>query len=281
MAYVMHAKESGRPRRPIIGPLHRALAATAVVLGLGTAAALLASCVEGVDDDRVAPTTGPDDGQAGSADRLSDLDATIIDELAFAASRFAPATDPTGAPYLSCSIRYDGIDWSATADEIVQAHRAASAVPCAAEPWYHATAFQNGILTFMALVGEQALTEAAPVSDSADAVAASLLQQGFDRLAAIDVISSGRCERGQVQVALFTLAGDGLPVEGLDGLLDGAAASGATVEPTEHVTVISGGGAGCATAIIHGDRILGWVTSGDTAGVREAVAGLRLGSLRP
>lgn len=233
----------------------------------------LVSCVGESDDDLAVPDSNQDRALYG----LASVAPGPIDELAFAAdSRFTPTTDPGGSPYLSCSIEYGTIDWEADPETIVQAHTAASAVPCAGETWYHNTAFQNGILTFMALVGEQNLAAAAPKSETADAVAISLRSQGFDRLAAMDIASSGRCEQGQVQAALFTLRDADQPVEGLEALLESAEVSGAEIERTEAFTVITGAGAPCATAIVHRDRILGWVTTDSVDRLKQAVGALQL-----
>ncbi len=282
--------ESGRPRRTIIGLVRPASAISASVATrfgswlpcLASVSCLvlvscpvLVSCVAGSDDDLADADT---DEVTTAPDRASEA----MDELAFAATaRLTPPTDPGGSRYLTCSIDYRDIDWDAEPHNVVQSHTAASAVPCAGETWYHNTAFQNGILTFMALVGEETLANAVPSSEAPEAVAFSLRAQGFDRLAAIDIASSGRCERGQVQAALFTLADRNQPVDGLEQLLASAEASGASVERSEVMTVISGGGAPCATAIVHSDEILGWVTTADAERVRLAVAEFNLGQNTP
>lgn len=264
MAYMMHATESGRPRRTING-LPRALATAAAVVGICLAGLGLTSCVDGSDDDYASETSIVPDTTGG-------LTSEEVERLAFAAfSGFAPPTDPGGSPYRNCTIEYGEIDWDGEPAAIVRSHTEASAVPCAGETWYHNTAFQNGILTFMALVGEEALAAAAPTSDGPTEVATSLRNQGFDRLAAIDIASSGRCERGQVQAALFTLKDRSQPVEGLQPLIESAQASGAEVEHNEQITFVSGGGAPCATAIVHSDGVLGWVTTMDVARLKLAV----------
>ncbi len=224
--------------------------------------------------------------------------------LAYAdASTHLPATDPGGAPYRTCTSDYRQIDWEAEPGAIVAAHRRASAGPCSTEAWYRRTAFQNAILGFMVLVGEASLAEALPTADDSEAMVASLRRQGFDRLVSMEISDSGPCEGGGVQVAMFTLrtrpsgrdrfdgAVAGSALDGLEALLGGAEAAGATVERGETKTVVTGGGAACATAIVHAGRVFGWLTTSDRGRLDGVLAeldhapgpapGPALGSVRP
>lgn len=189
------------------------------------------------------------------------------------AARILPPTGPGGAPFAGCLIDYRSIDWDADAQVIVDTHAEMSMAPCTGEGWYRETAFQNGILTFMVLVGQEALAAAAPASDGVETMATSLRAQGFDRLATVEVAASGRCDEGEIQAALFTLL-DWATVDGLDSMVQSATANGATVEKTPRFTTITGGGAPCATAIIHSDRTVGWVTAADRAGLEAVLSRL-------
>ncbi|MGH1489534.1 MAG: hypothetical protein ACRBK7_09105 [Acidimicrobiales bacterium] len=265
---MMLATESGRTRRTI-GITSRATAAAAAMLCL-----CLTSCVSGADDDTIGPKTT---SEAADSSANGGLGNAGIGSLAFTGpSTFAPLTAPSGTPYQTCSISYRNIDWEAEPEAIVESHTSASTAACANEAWYRDTAFQNGILTFMALVGEQALADAAPSSDLPATMAASLRSQGFDRLAAIDIITSGRCEQGEVQAALFTLRDSAQAVEGLQSLLDSAEASGAVIDRGQNITVISGAGAPCVTAVVHGDAVLGWITTADIENLELAMAEIKL-----
>lgn len=196
--------------------------------------------------------------------------------LAYAdASTHLPATDPAGAPYRTCFTDYRHLDWEAEPETVVATHRQASAGACSAEGWYRRTAFQNAILGFMVLVGEASLAGALPTADDPAAMVDSLRRQGFDRLDSMEISDSGPCERGGVQLAMFELRQQPIELDhldatkapaaldGLEALLGGAEAAGATVERTETATVVTGGGAACATAIVHTGRVFGWLTTSD------------------
>ena len=204
-----------------------------------------------------------------------------------------PSLAPTGTPYRTCITDYRSIDWTAAAAEVVEAHRAAATAPCTDDDWYRDTAFQNGILTFMLLVGEEELSAAGADGDEPADLAASLSAQGFERLASLEIASSGWCHRGEVQVALATLssagstsaagstssagsAGRAVQAPGLDAIVAKAEAAGAVVDRGPALTVLTGGDVACATGIVHADDVVGWVTASDGATVRAAVARLVL-----
>lgn len=260
------------------GPIHWSVAPIVVVLAL-----LGASCVSSEDRAGSRPPVSTGGSHAGPAD----LPTGRIPDLAFAAepsagaepsaaSALLPPTAPTGTPYRVCPIDYRHVDWNAGPEEIVDAHRRASAVACAEQDWYRETAFQNGILSFMVLVGQATLAAAAPQSDEPAAMVDSLRRQGFDRVRAIDIAGSGRCEEGEVQAALLTLDPGPTVIDGLDSMVASAAANGADVSRRPSVTVISGAGAPCAAAIVHAGNVIGWVTAADRRRLDEAVAAMIL-----
>lgn len=201
-----------------------------------------------------------------------------IDGAVAGPSSAMPALAPTGTGYRSCVTDYGAIDWNGGPRKVIEAHRRAATAPCTAPAWYRDTAFQNGILTFMLLVGEEELAAAAPDGDEPTDLAASLAAQGFDRLATLEIASSGWCHAGEVQVALATLTSTGSEVRtpGLAAIVAKAEAAGAVIDRGPAMTVLTGGDVPCATAIVHADDVVGWVTAADGATVRAAVARLAL-----
>ncbi|MGI9597266.1 MAG: hypothetical protein ACR2QK_13975, partial [Acidimicrobiales bacterium] len=89
-------------------------------------------------------------------------------------SRWLGPAAPSGTSYKSCTTDYGDVDWTSDQETIVDSHAAASTQVCTGQSWYRDTAFQNGILTFMVLVGEATLADAVPVSSVPAAVVDSL-----------------------------------------------------------------------------------------------------------
>lgn len=196
-----------------------------------------------------------------------------------AADAVTPATAPTGTPYRRCVVDYRTVDWEAEPAALLATHHEAAAQPCTEADWYRDVAFQNGILGFMALVGEAELQAAAPASDAAPDMVASLRAQGFDRLAVLEIAGSGSCDEGEVQAAVLRLqaglTGGAAELRGLEAMVVAATTSGATVTAGTDTTIIAGGGAPCTTAIVHDAGVLAWITAGDKAVLHDAVDSLR------
>ncbi len=243
----------------------------AVLAVIGVVCLLVAGTGTGAERNGDAPVElayrGGDERRADSATTAADRGQPIP---------VTPAAAPSGAFYRRCIVDYRGLDWTADAATVVAAHAAASTPPCVEQPWYRETAFQNGILTFMVLVGEQELAAAAPRSDGPRDLDVSLRAQGFDRIAIIEIASSGPCRHGEIQAALMTLTEDVPEPPGLEPLLASAEAAGAAVDRRESVTVVTGGGTPCATAIVHAGDVLGWITAADGPAIDEALAQIRL-----
>ncbi len=188
-----------------------------------------------------------------------------------------PEASTTGAPFQACLVDYRSVDWTDEPEAIAEAHATASTPPCTTTEWYRDTAYQNGVLTFMVLVGQSALAEA-------DSTVDGLRAQGFDRLATSEIGGSGRCEDGEIQAAIFTLL-DPRPepaaiapssTAGLGEILRSAAAAGAMVERHRGYTLIEGGQAPCKAAIVHGGRFVGWISSSERTALEITLAAIDL-----
>ncbi len=243
---------------------------------------LATSCVSTTDADLDAGSR--QQGAVDSGDRAAETNADQLGSSAGSSGADVPvaalafddgsvilgSAAPGGSPLRSCFIDYRTVDWSAKPDSVVAAHRAASLQPCAGHDWYRETSFQNGILSFMVLVGESRLAAAAPTSDEPSAIVESLRSQGFDRIATIETTSSGSCEHGEVQAVLITTIGD-VDTDGLEAIVEAARATGATIDQRTGVTIIADKDAACAAAVIHHRDVVGWVTAADDQQLEAAI----------
>lgn len=234
-----------------------------------------------------AADANPDSQSSGDTSDLGDQP----DELAFiersststptptvlSIEPLTPVLAPTGKRYSKCTVDYSEIDWTQPPSNIVEQHTVASQQPCAEETWYSETAFQNGVLVFMVLTGEEALAAAAPASDADAATATSLREQGFDQVASLEITSSGSCTTGEVQVAILRLRSDAGEPLGLEAIIDSAKSAGALVDEREAVTIIAGGGSPCTSGIVIRDDVIAWFTSNDANTVTQAATALELG----
>ena len=255
------------------------------LIAAALAAVLVGGCVS--TTDAATPGDGAGSTGAGVAGRHQDPPSRLAatDRSPTAADpppALLPPIAPTGARLQTCGVDYGEVDWSADPAVVVAAHAAASTPPCTSTGWYRETAHQNGVLAFVVLVGQQALDRAALDGAEAPAQAASLQAQGFHVVTRAEIGGSGRCEDGEVQAALLGLADDHRPV-GLRDVLRSAEAGGAIVQRYRGYTMIEGGGAPCAAAIVHSGDLVGWISSADRRTLEEVVASLDLpaGAERP
>lgn len=188
-----------------------------------------------------------------------------------------PDRNSVGQVYQRCVVDYGNIDWSAPPAEVAALYTAASAEPCASEKWYEATAFQNGILIFMVITGEQDTVAAAPSSAGAEETVASLIAQGYASVERMEIASTGSCENGEVQLAILELReGIQLDPAGMDEIVASADDVGALVDQREGITLIAGGGSPCVSGIVVKPDLVAWFTSSDTTALLEAAEFLTL-----
>ncbi len=215
-------------------------------------------------------TAGSDD-EGLSDDGKASLGGSGQNDQPDLAEPLTPDVDPSGRVYQRCVIDYGRIDWTAEAAEIVERHTVASAQPCTGEQWYEATAFQNGILIFMVLTGEQDLVASAPTSAAVEATATSLIAQGYPSVERMEIASSGACENGDIQLAMLQLR-QGVEIDptGLEELVASADEVGALVDQRNGLTLIAGGGSPCISGIVVKPGLVAWLTSRDASALVDA-----------